>query len=113
MRSIDILINTCDVLSNNGYIIRNESELIDFIYELKQNGINLPSYNWTFSYGGITSPELKNDIDKLKFFKIIEEKKDKIIIVEKNKKRVEKIIKELNQKDREKLNSTIHSIIHI
>lgn len=113
MRSIDVLINICEVLSNNGNIIRNESELIDFIYELKQKDIKFPSYNWTFSYGGITSPELKNDIKKLKFFKIIEEQNDKIIIVEKNKKRVEKILKELNQEDREKLNSTIHSIKHI
>ncbi|MFX1490262.1 MAG: hypothetical protein ACFFBI_14015, partial [Promethearchaeota archaeon] len=89
------------------------SELIDFMYELKQNGVKLPSYNWTLSYGGITSPELKNDIEKLKFFRIIEEKRDRIIIVEKNKKRVENIINELKQKDREKLKSAINSIIHM
>ena len=112
MRTIDMLINLCSELSKNGYNLRDENHLIDLVYELKQIGIQFPSYNWTLSFGGITSPELRNEIEKLKFFNIIERKRNKMIIVEKNKEKVELILDEINQDDKDQLNSRIHLILN-
>ena len=111
MRSVDILINICNEISNNGHSIENENKLIDFIYELTQNGIEIPSYNWTLSYGGITSQELKNDIHKLKFFKIIEQKSNKIGLVENNIDKVKNILNELDSNYKDKINNKINEIL--